>query len=238
MRQVAHYKGQKIILLYVGILAILSGSLFPNSDVTYTRFLTYPPGLYLLYVSWVVMGWVVVWRLPYFFRAIFRIPALEYDGQMLTVRGWDSHQIPSEDLPNTVASYGKGEAITLRAPNLDKPISIDLRFVWETPATTLIESLTLRPIASFVEMADDQPVMTDEHTRARAQRRALGYFLIGIGLPIAVAFTYPLLPQRRGPLIDFQSLTATDGRVFFIGGLVGIVMAGAGYLILRSARRR
>ena len=94
------------------------------------------------------MAWIVVWRLPYLFRAIFRIPALEYDGQTLTIRGWEIYQIPSEDLPNVTATFGKGESISLKAPNLSKPIIIDLRFVWKTPATSLIESLTLRPIMS------------------------------------------------------------------------------------------
>ena len=149
--RVAHYKAQKIILLYVGMLALLFAGLSPNGDVTYTRFLTNPPGLYLLYLCQAVMASVLVWRLPYVFRAIFRIPALVYDGQALTVRGWDTHQIPSADLPNTIATFGKGESIILRAPNLSKPISIDLRFVWKTPAVSLIESLTFRPIAPFAD---------------------------------------------------------------------------------------
>lgn len=235
---VAHYKAQKVILLYVGMLVILLGGMFSNGDVTYTRFLTYPPGLYLLYLCWIAMAWLVVWRLPYFVRAIFRVPALEYDGRRLTIRGWDTFQIASEDLPNTLATFGKGESISLKAPHIDKPISIDLRFVWETPATSLIESLTLRPIAPFVEIADDQPLTTEEEKTAQTKRKASGYFLIGIGLPIAVAFIYPLLPARRGPMVDFQSLSASDGRVFLIGGSVGVVMAAIGYLILKASRRR
>jgi len=141
-------------------------------------------------------------------------------------------------LPNTLATYGKGELISLKAPHVDKPISIDLRFVWEAPATSLIENLTLRPIAPFMEVADDQHLMTDEAKATQTVRKASGYFLIGIGLPIAVAFIYPLMPTRRGPMVDFQSLSASDQWVFLIGGSAGVVMAAIGYLILRAARRR
>jgi hypothetical protein len=231
-----HYKAKKVILAYLGLLVMLLGA-FSGGDVTYTRFLTYPPGLYLLYLACAILAWLIVWRLPYFVRAIFRVPALEYDGRKLVVRGWNIYQIASEDLPDTAATFGKSEAIILKAPNLDKPISIDLRFVWETPAISLIENLTLRQIAPFRAMQVAQPLMTDEQKAARTRRKAWGYFLIGLGLPSAAAFIYPLLATRRGPIVDFQSLSASDGRVFLIGGSVGIVVAAIGYLLLRASRR-
>lgn len=235
---VAHYRARRLILSYFVLLASLFVAMLFDGDGTYTRSLTHQPGILFLYLCSAVVAWILVWRLPYVLRAIFRIPAVEYDGRKLIVRGWNTHLISSEDLPTTLATYDRHEAIILKPPVRGKPIKLDFRLVWEEPATSLIERLTLRPIAPFSDLPDDQSVLTAEQKAAQLRRKALGYFLIGLGLPVAIGFFYPLLPSRHGPLIDLQVLAASEARVFLIGGLVGVAMATAGYLIMIAGGRR
>ncbi|WP_291834259.1 hypothetical protein [Brevundimonas sp.] len=47
-----------------------------------------PPGLYLFYLIWLGVAVIFLLRLPETFRALFRIPAVEFDGQHLLIRGW------------------------------------------------------------------------------------------------------------------------------------------------------
>jgi len=66
------------------------------------------------------------------------------------------------------------------------------------------------------------------------QRRAGGYFLVGLGAPIAAAFVYPFISGRRGgPLIEWQALSAQELAVFAIGAGAGIAMTVAGTIILK-----
>ena len=66
------------------------------------------------------------------------------------------------------------------------------------------------------------------------QRRASGYFLIGLGVPIAAAFIYPLIGGRRGrSLIEWDALSAQQLTVFLVGAAVGVAMLLAGVVILR-----
>ena len=67
------------------------------------------------------------------------------------------------------------------------------------------------------------------------QKRAAGYFLIGLGAPIAAAFIYPLLARGRGgrgPLIDWETLSTPELNVFMIGAAVGLAMLAAGCVVL------
>ena len=67
------------------------------------------------------------------------------------------------------------------------------------------------------------------------RRQAGGYFLIGLGAPIAAAFIYPLVggSRHRGPMIDWQALSPQQLTVFLVGAAVGIAMLTAGIFILR-----
>ena len=66
------------------------------------------------------------------------------------------------------------------------------------------------------------------------QRRAGGYFLIGLGGPIAAAFIYPLIGGRRGrPLIEWEAISAPQLTVLLVGASAGIAMLIAGVVILR-----
>lgn len=65
------------------------------------------------------------------------------------------------------------------------------------------------------------------------QKRAGGYFLIGIGGPIAVAFIYPFIGRRGRPLIEWEVLSAQQLTVFLVGAAAGIAMLIAGFVILR-----
>ena len=67
------------------------------------------------------------------------------------------------------------------------------------------------------------------------QKRAAGYFLIGLGAPVAAAFIYPLLARGRdgrGPLIDWETLSTSELTVFMTGAAVGLVMLAAGCAVL------
>ena len=67
------------------------------------------------------------------------------------------------------------------------------------------------------------------------QKRAAGYFLIGLGSPIAAAFIYPFLVSRRrgrGPLIDWETLSISEQMVFVTGAVVGLAMLVAGCIVL------
>ncbi len=68
----------------------------------------------------------------------------------------------------------------------------------------------------------------------KQQKRAGGYFLIGLGAPIAAAFIYPFIGRRRGhSLIEWEALSAQQLTVFIVGAGVGIAMLIAGGIILR-----
>lgn len=71
--------------------------------------------------------------------------------------------------------------------------------------------------------------------RDEQQRQAGGYFLVGLGVPIAAAFIYPLVGGSRhhGPMIDWQALSPQHLIVFLVGAAVGIAMLTAGIFILR-----
>ena len=66
-------------------------------------------------------------------------------------------------------------------------------------------------------------------------RRASGYFLVGLGAPIAAAFIYPFIGGRRGrgPLIEWQALSAQELAIFAVGAVAGIAMIVAGTIILK-----
>lgn len=73
--------------------------------------------------------------------------------------------------------------------------------------------------------------MADDHEQ---QRRASGYFLIGLGVPIAAAFIYPFIAGRRGrTLIEWEALSAQQLTVFLVGAAIGIAMSIAGVVILQ-----
>lgn len=204
-------------------------------------FLENPRTLYPLCLVWGVFAWLLIWRLPYVCRAVFGIPALEYDGRTLIIRGWDTHRLSSMDLSGARAAYDEAGAIVLTAPALAKPIIIDLNWVWEGPTITLLESAIGREIERDARAlpVEPEPVLTEAQKAAEIRRKASGYFLIGIGLPIAGAFIYPWMPMRRGPpLLEMADLSISEGNVFLIGAAVGLVMTVLGYVILKWKGRR
>ncbi|GAA0615195.1 hypothetical protein GCM10009422_07770 [Brevundimonas kwangchunensis] len=54
-------------------------------------FLEEPPGSYFLYLVGGVLALGLLRELPAFVRAVVRIPAVQFDGRTLLVRGWDNH---------------------------------------------------------------------------------------------------------------------------------------------------
>lgn len=67
-------------------------------------------------------------------------------------------------------------------------------------------------------------------------KRAGGYFLIGLGAPIAAAFIYPFLGGRRGNrLVEWEAWSAQQLTIFIVGAGVGIAMLIASGIILRRS---
>lgn len=138
-----HYNRLKIVPLYLfGILAA-SVCAFPISEGTTLSAMVRPPGIYLTYAVSAVIVAMLLWRLPLFVMAAVGIPAIEYDGDVLLVRGWRDFKMTQNDLAGAHTYIRKGGSIAIETPFRKYPVVIDLRHLSHPhDATRLLQRLT------------------------------------------------------------------------------------------------
>ena len=84
-----HYRLSWVAGTFLGFSVAAFMAIWNPYESTYLRFLDRYPGRILVLVSAAVVVGVLIYRLPTFVRAVARIPAVQYDGRVLLVRGWE-----------------------------------------------------------------------------------------------------------------------------------------------------
>lgn len=84
-----YYKTSAVLPRYVGQAGLLVLALCSPFPTTYFGYLKQMPGILILYGCAAILAFVLFIELPTFVRALFRIPAVEFDGETLLIRGWE-----------------------------------------------------------------------------------------------------------------------------------------------------
>jgi hypothetical protein len=143
-----HYSSLAVISRYGLMLALLAFSLTlfnESSPTTYFSYLRHPPGSFLVYISWGVCAFIFITRTPAFFRAVGRVPAVEFDGRHLLVRGWETVVFDLEADPSityrvddgrgrVVITSETGKSAVVPLGQIDGPRSL-IRFLEEVTAS-------------------------------------------------------------------------------------------------------
>jgi hypothetical protein len=128
-----YYRPQAIVpgyIFFILLSLILLWSPFPSR---YFRFLEHPPGIYIIYFCVIIYAFVLIWKLPTFSRSLLRIPAVEFDGNNLLVRGWENRTFTiSPDHKISIRDDGTGKLIVSSSTN--KPAIIYLRHIEQRSA--------------------------------------------------------------------------------------------------------
>jgi hypothetical protein len=95
----AYYNRAFFLPRYLGLCGLILLTVFePFDDSTYMKFFLTPPGEYLVYAVTFLLAVEAVRLMPIFFMALFKIPAVEFDGRKLVVKGWfDKTFVPIDD---------------------------------------------------------------------------------------------------------------------------------------------
>ena len=84
-----YYRASSIVPNYLGGIALVVLGLWSPFPTTYLGFLKVMPGRLLIYACGAILIFALLRHLPTFFRALFRIPAVELTGDRLLIRGWE-----------------------------------------------------------------------------------------------------------------------------------------------------
>ena len=83
------YYRASVIWYWLGLIGIVFLNLL-DLPSTYFVLLTDYPGRLIINVVLAVLVIYLLWQLPAVVRTVLRIPVIEYDGQVLLVRGWNN----------------------------------------------------------------------------------------------------------------------------------------------------
>jgi hypothetical protein len=119
-------------LLLAGLVAFSLTNSLPS---TYLGFLRYPPGIYIIYGLSACIVALLIADLPVFIRSLFRIPAVESDGNRLLVRGWrdqsfdirNEHEIRIKDQASVgmiIVSSPDGPTAKIQLSQIEGPRSL------------------------------------------------------------------------------------------------------------------
>lgn len=84
-----YYRSSSVVMSFIFIAFLAYVLMWGGLPTRYLGFLKQFPGIFIIYVCVVLFVIVLILRLPTFVRAVFRIPAVEFDGEFLLVRGWN-----------------------------------------------------------------------------------------------------------------------------------------------------
>lgn len=84
-----YYKPSAVLPRYLGQAGLLVLGLWSPFPTTYFGYLDRMPGILFLYGLAAILAFALFIELPTFVRALFRIPAVEFDGETLLIRGWE-----------------------------------------------------------------------------------------------------------------------------------------------------
>ncbi|MDP1618836.1 MAG: hypothetical protein Q8L83_15905 [Phenylobacterium sp.] len=82
-----YYYRSSLIWRYFGMITLIVVNLL-DLPSTYFQFFNEYPGKLIVYAVAIYLVVVLLGQLPAFVRAVFRIPAVEYNDRILLVRGW------------------------------------------------------------------------------------------------------------------------------------------------------
>ncbi|HYC68584.1 hypothetical protein [Brevundimonas sp.] len=135
-----HYRTSAIAYPFIGFSALSILLVWSPFGSTYYRFLEHYPGRLIVFGIVAIYVVCLVWRLPTFVRALARIPAVQHDGRVLLIRGWEDRSF-SMDRPIDVRVDEERQRIEVSV-NSGRAASILLRDI-EGPRTLIsfLESL-------------------------------------------------------------------------------------------------
>jgi hypothetical protein len=87
-RERFHYKVARILPWYVAMAGLAVFLILYPGPTTYFQFLKTFPGSLIRYGAAGVFIYYLFLHLPTFVRSVLRTPAVEYEGRVLLVRGW------------------------------------------------------------------------------------------------------------------------------------------------------
>lgn len=89
-----YYRTSLLIRNYAIAIVILCATWnYQSLSTTYMQSLKTPPGLYVVYMLWTILAIALALKTPPLVRALLRIPAVEFDGQHLLIRGWRTRSV-------------------------------------------------------------------------------------------------------------------------------------------------
>ena len=83
-----YYRASNVAVPFIGISALSLFIIWSPFESRYFGFLQHYPGRAVIFAIVGIYVTVLVWLLPTVVRSIARIPAVEFDGRTLLVRGW------------------------------------------------------------------------------------------------------------------------------------------------------
>lgn len=84
-----YYNANRIIPNYIAMICLSVFLVWSPYPSTYFSFLKHMPGIIVVYGCVAIFLYFLMLRLPTFVRSVLRIPALEFDGTCLIIRGWE-----------------------------------------------------------------------------------------------------------------------------------------------------
>ena len=111
-----YFRPSSIAPAYVCIAALSLFLIWDPFPSRYFSALQRPPGVFVIYALVAGFVLVLIWKLPTLVRALARIPAVEFDGETLLIRGWEDRRFSIEpDKPVSIHVDGSGRLVVSAA---------------------------------------------------------------------------------------------------------------------------
>lgn len=140
-----YYRASVILpsyLFMLGLAIYLVWDPLPSQRFDY---LQHYPGSIVRYGLAMVLGFSSFWMLPTFVRSLFRIPAVQYDGRVLVVRGWEDRIFDLSSGQEIEIRVDEDGANVLISANGVKPARIRLLHIeGPTSLVRFLESLVVK----------------------------------------------------------------------------------------------